>query len=68
MAKISGLSRPTVYTGTRELDQPPDPRGRIRRLCDGLKRAVARLLGRSLGRNLDIERWIGFPSMSAALI
>jgi hypothetical protein len=31
MARISGLSRPTVYTGVRELDDPPDPGGRIRR-------------------------------------
>ncbi len=31
MARISGLSRPTVYAGVRGLDVPPDPRGRIRR-------------------------------------
>jgi hypothetical protein len=31
MARISGLSRPTVYAGVGELDDPPDPRGRIRR-------------------------------------
>ena len=28
MARLSGLSRPTVYTGVRELDDSPDPRGR----------------------------------------
>ena len=27
MARISGLSRPTVYAGVRESDAPPDPRG-----------------------------------------
>jgi hypothetical protein len=68
MAKISGRSRPAVDTGTRVLDQPPNPRGRIRRPGDGPKRAVARLIGRPLGRNLDTERGIGFPSMSAAVI
>ena len=31
MARISGLSRPTVYAGARELAAPPDPRGRVRR-------------------------------------
>ncbi len=31
MARISGLSRPTVYAGVRELQDPPDPQGRIRR-------------------------------------
>jgi hypothetical protein len=38
MARISGLSRPTVYTGVRELDDPPDPRGRIRRPGGGPRR------------------------------
>jgi hypothetical protein len=45
MARISGLSRPTVYTGVRELDQPPDPQGRIRRPGGGPKRAVERQPG-----------------------
>jgi hypothetical protein len=31
MARISGLSRPTVYAGVRELDDRPNPGGRIRR-------------------------------------
>jgi Rhodopirellula transposase DDE domain len=38
MARISGLSRPTVYAGMRELDDPPDPRGRVRRSGGGPKR------------------------------
>jgi Rhodopirellula transposase DDE domain len=38
MARISGLSRPTVYAGVRELDAPPDPGGRIRRPGGGPKR------------------------------
>ena len=42
MARISGLSRPTVYAGVRELDDPPDPRGRIRRPGGGPKRLVER--------------------------
>jgi hypothetical protein len=42
MARISGLSRPTVYTGVRELDEQPDPRGRIRRPGGGPKRLVER--------------------------
>jgi Rhodopirellula transposase DDE domain len=39
MARISGLSRPTVYTGLRELDAPSDPGGRIRatRTSSGLR-------------------------------
>jgi hypothetical protein len=45
MARISGLSRPTVYTGVRELDQPPDPQGRIRRPGGGPKQAVERQPG-----------------------
>jgi hypothetical protein len=45
MARISGLSRPRVYTGVRELDQPPDPQGRIRRPGGGPKRAVERQPG-----------------------
>jgi hypothetical protein len=40
MARISGLSRPTVYAGVRELDEPPDPGGRVRRLGGGPKRLV----------------------------
>jgi Rhodopirellula transposase DDE domain len=39
---ISGLSRPTVYAGVRELDAPPDPRGRIRRPGGGPRRLVER--------------------------
>jgi hypothetical protein len=42
MARISGLSRPTVYTGVRELEGPPDPRGRVRRPGGGPKRLAAR--------------------------
>jgi Rhodopirellula transposase DDE domain len=38
MARISGLSRPTVYAGVRELEDPPDPGGRIRRPGGGPKR------------------------------
>src|SRR5919201_7171073 len=45
MARISGLSRPTVYTGVRELDDPPDPRGRVRRSGGGPKRLVERQPG-----------------------
>jgi hypothetical protein len=51
MARISGLSRPTVYAGVRELDDPPDPRGRIRRPGGGPKRLVERNPG--LLRALD---------------
>jgi hypothetical protein len=42
MARLTGLSRPTVYAGVRELDDPPDPRGRIRRPGGGPKRLVER--------------------------
>jgi hypothetical protein len=42
MARLTGLSRPTVYAGVRELDDPPDPRGRVRRLGGGPKRLVER--------------------------
>ena len=42
MARLSGLSRPTGYTGVRELDDSPDPRGRIRRRGGGPKRLVER--------------------------
>ena len=45
MARISGLSRPTVYTGVRELDDPPDPRGRVRRSGGGPKRLGERQPG-----------------------
>src|SRR5215212_10392840 len=45
MARISGLSRPTVYTGVRELDAPPDPHGRIRRPGGGPRRLVERQPG-----------------------
>jgi hypothetical protein len=45
MARISGLSRPTVYTGVRELEDPPDPGGRIRRPGGGPKRLVQRQPG-----------------------
>jgi Rhodopirellula transposase DDE domain len=38
MARLSGMSRPTVYAGVRELDEPPDPHGRIRRPGGGPKR------------------------------
>jgi hypothetical protein len=38
MARISGLSRPTVYAGVRELEERPDPGGRVRRPGGGPKR------------------------------
>jgi hypothetical protein len=38
MARISGMARPTVYAGVRELDAPPDPHGRSRRPGGGPKR------------------------------
>jgi Rhodopirellula transposase DDE domain len=38
MARLGGMSRPTVYAGVRELDEPPDPHGRIRRPGGGPKR------------------------------
>jgi hypothetical protein len=42
MARISGLSRPTVYAGVRALDAPPDPGGRVRRPGGGPRRLVER--------------------------
>jgi hypothetical protein len=45
MARISGLSRPTVYTGVHELDDPPDPHGRVRRPGGGPKRLTERQPG-----------------------
>ena len=45
MARISGLSRPTVYAGVRELDARPDPGGRIRRPGGGPKHLVERQPG-----------------------
>jgi hypothetical protein len=45
VARLSGLSRPTVYAGVRELDAPPDPRGRIRRPGGGPRRLVERQPG-----------------------
>jgi hypothetical protein len=42
MARISRLSRPTVYAGVRELDARPDPRGRVRRPGGGPKRLIER--------------------------
>ncbi len=45
MAPISGLSRPTVYAGVHELDDPPDPGGRTRRRGGGPKRLVQRQPG-----------------------
>jgi Rhodopirellula transposase DDE domain len=45
MARLTGLSRPTVYAGVRELDDPPDPRGRIRRPGGGPKRLAERQPG-----------------------
>jgi transposase len=38
MARISGLSRPTVYAGVRELEERPDPGGRVRRRGGGPRR------------------------------
>jgi len=38
MARISRLSRPTVYAGVRELAERPDPGGRVRRPGGGPKR------------------------------
>jgi hypothetical protein len=40
MARISGLSRPTIYAGVRELEERPDPGGRIRRPGGGPKRRI----------------------------
>ena len=51
MARISGLSRPTVYAGVRGLEEPPDPRGRIRRPGGGPRRLTERNPG--LLRALD---------------
>jgi Rhodopirellula transposase DDE domain len=45
MARISGVSRPTVYAGVRELDAPPDPRGRVRGPGGGPRRLVERQPG-----------------------
>jgi hypothetical protein len=45
MARISGLSRPTVYAGVRELEEPPNPGGRIRRPGGGPKRLAERQPG-----------------------
>jgi hypothetical protein len=45
MARISGLSRPTVYAGVRQLDDPPDPRGRVRDPGGGPKRLTKRQPG-----------------------
>ena len=45
MARISGLSRPTVYVGVRQLDDPPDPRGRVRGPGGGPKRLTQRQPG-----------------------
>jgi hypothetical protein len=45
MARISGLSRPTVYAGVRELEEPPDLGGRIRRPGGGPKRLAERQPG-----------------------
>ncbi len=42
MARLTGLSRPTVYIGVRELDDAPDPRGRVRRPGGGPKRLAER--------------------------
>jgi hypothetical protein len=42
MARLTGLSRPTVSTGVRELADAPDPRGRVRRPGGGPKRLVER--------------------------
>src|SRR4029453_16343762 len=45
MARLTGLSRPTVYAGGRELDAPPAPRGRIRRPGGGPNRLAERQPG-----------------------
>jgi transposase len=45
MARISGLSRPTVYAGVRELEEPPDLGGRVRRPGGGPKRLAERQPG-----------------------
>jgi transposase len=45
MAHLTGLSRPTVYAGVRQLDDPPDPRGRVRGPGGGPKRLVERQPG-----------------------
>jgi hypothetical protein len=41
IARLTGLSRPTVYTGVRELDDSPDPRGRVRRPGGGPSKLLA---------------------------
>jgi Rhodopirellula transposase DDE domain len=55
MARISGLSQPTVYAGVRELDAPPDPRGRVRGRGGGPRRLVERQPGllSALGELVD---------------
>ena len=45
IARISGLSRPTVYAGVRELEQRPDPGGRVRRPGGGPKPLTERQPG-----------------------
>jgi Rhodopirellula transposase DDE domain len=45
MARISGLSRPTVYAGVRELEEPADPGGRVRRPGGGPRRLAERQPG-----------------------
>jgi transposase len=45
MARISGLSRPTVYAGVRELEERSDPGGRVRRPGSGPKRLTERQPG-----------------------
>jgi hypothetical protein len=45
VARLTGLSRPTVYAGVRQLDDPPDPRGRVRGPGGGPKRLAERQPG-----------------------
>jgi hypothetical protein len=42
VARLTGLSRPTVYAGVWQLDDPSDPRGRVRGPGGGPKRLVER--------------------------
>lgn len=57
MARLSGLSRPTVYAGARQLDDPPDPHGRVRGRGGGPKRLVERQPGLRVHAELDLGRY-----------
>jgi hypothetical protein len=63
MARLTGLSRPTVYTGVRELDDSPDPRGRVRRPGGGPKRQASHRCPEPHGPG---HRSTRYPSRSVA--